>query len=434
MRRLIWILGLIFGWSAPAVGGEFFTLEGHGGPIKGIAVSPDGESILTASFDNSVGLWRDRSPQWLEGHAAAVNVVAFVSEDIAVSAGDDFGVFVWDLETGRSQKLGEHHGKVMSLASTKRGAWVASASWDGTIRLWSLAGQASKTINVGSNVNDIAFSAEGNLLYSASSDGKIQIWDVANGQLNRLFLRNGFGVNTLVLDTQRGWLAFGAVDGVARIVDAQTAELIKDVTLERRPILAMAVSRDAQTLAIGDGEGYIMLLDATDWTIKADFRATHRGPIWALAFSPDGENIHAGGLDDEMFSWPLADAKSSPKMVEEQRGFLNGADSASNGERQFQRKCSICHSLTADSQRRAGPTLNRVMGRPAGTVEDYVYSETLTGSDIIWNAQTIDALFEMGPDVYIRGTKMPVQRIARPEDRADLIDYLRLFGETEENQ
>ena len=48
-------------------------------------------------------------------------------------------------------------------------------------------------------------------------------------------------------------------------------------------------------------------------------------------------------------------------------------------------------------------------------------------------AATIDALFDQGPDVYIRGTKMPVQRITRPGDRADLIEYLSHFSETKEN-
>jgi cytochrome c len=55
----------------------------------------------------------------------------------------------------------------------------------------------------------------------------------------------------------------------------------------------------------------------------------------------------------------------------------------------------------------------------------YRYSQTLTGSDIIWTDETVDALFDIGPDHYIPGSKMPMQVIARPEDRADLVAYLR---------
>lgn len=64
---------------------------------------------------------------------------------------------------------------------------------------------------------------------------------------------------------------------------------------------------------------------------------------------------------------------------------------------------------------------------------DYSYSDTLETSNIVWSAQTIDALFDLGPDVYIAGTKMPVQRIARAEDRADLIEYLRTYSDIKDD-
>ena len=95
-----------------------------------------------------------------------------------------------------------------------------------------------------------------------------------------------------------------------------------------------------------------------------------------------------------------------------------------NGERQFMRKCSICHALTAGNSRKAGPNLHGLFGRLAGTLPDYRYSETLDGSDIVWTAETIDALFDLGPDHYIPGSKMPMQRIAGAKDRRDLIDFL----------
>ncbi|MEO0503691.1 MAG: cytochrome C, partial [Pseudomonadota bacterium] len=58
-------------------------------------------------------------------------------------------------------------------------------------------------------------------------------------------------------------------------------------------------------------------------------------------------------------------------------------------------------------------------------VPGYRYSPILDGSDIIWDDTSIDALFDQGPDHYIPGSKMPMQVIAAPEDRADLIAFLR---------
>ena len=399
----------------------FFTLKGHGGPVMGVAVSPTGQ-IATASFDNSVGLWDGSEPLWLEGHEAAVNTVRFLDADRLVSAGDDFRVLLW--EDGTASELGTHQGKVVALDVA--GDLVASASWDGTIGLWSLIGAAPVFLQGhDAGVNDIAFSADGTLLYSASIDGTLRIWDVATGEAKRLLLRHGFGINQLVLNEAAGWLAYGAVDGVTRVLDLATDAQIADFTLDRRPVLAMAANPDMTRLAIGDGEGFIMVIDAAEWRIARDYRATARGPVWALAFSADGTSIHAGGLDDAMYSWPLDTLTEHGQMTTAAREFLKDPAEMSNGERQFARKCSICHTLTGGSARRAGPTLYQIFGRPAGTVTDYSYSDTLTGSDIIWNADSINALFDLGPDHYIPGSKMPMQRITEEQDRKDLITYLR---------
>ncbi|WP_037307344.1 c-type cytochrome [Ruegeria halocynthiae] len=413
MRRLALALAML---PLPAWA-EFYTLKGHGGPIMGIATAPDGR-IATASFDNSVGLWTEQTPQWLEGHEAAVNSVAFNGTAI-YSAGDDFTLRRWP----GGEIVGQHKGKIVGLAASK--THVATASWDGTIGLWPVDGTAPMTLGpTGSGVNSVVFSPDGTQLYSAGMDGSLRIWDVSSGQETSRLIEHGFGINELILNAQDNWIAYGAVDGVTRILDLTTGSE-RDFTLGRRPILALAISPDRNLLAVGDGEGYIMVIDTVDWRIAQDFRATLRGPVWALAFSPDGENLHAGGMDEAMYSWPVSALDEQEQMAATQPGFLKNPAEMSNGERQFTRKCSICHSLTPDGERRAGPTLHGIFGRPAGTLPGYFYSDTLQDSDIIWNDKTINALFDEGPDHYIPGSKMPMQRITQASDRDDLIAFLR---------
>ena len=412
MRWLAVALALI---PLPALS-EFFTLKGHGGPIMGIATAPDGR-IATASFDNSVGLWSDRKPEWLEGHEAAVNSVAFNGRAV-YSAGDDFTLRRWP----GGDIVGQHKGKIVALAASK--THLATASWDGTIGLWPEDGSTPQILMVGSGVNAVAFSPDGSTLYSAGMDGSLRVWDVTTAEETQRLVEHGFGINELVLNAQNGWIAYGAVDGVTRILDLSTGEE-RDFTLDRRPILALALSPDRTLLAVGDGEGYIMIIDTAEWRIAQDFRATLRGPVWALAFSTDGKNLHAGGIDEAMYSWPVTTLGDQTRMATAEPSFLQNPDELSNGERQFARKCSICHSLTPDGQRRAGPTLHGVFGRQAGTLPGYFYSDTLQDSDIIWNDETINALFDEGPDHYIPGSKMPMQRITQAQDRNDLIAFLR---------
>ncbi|NVO54927.1 c-type cytochrome [Rhodobacteraceae bacterium B1Z28] len=413
MRALAFALVLL---PLPA-GAEFFTLKGHGGPIMGIATAADGR-IATASFDNSVGLWTEQTPEWLEGHEAAVNSVAFNGTAI-YSAGDDFTLRRWP----DGEIVGRHQGKIVGLAASK--THVATASWDGTIGLWPVDGSEAAILGpTGSGVNAVAFSPDGTLLYSAGMDGALRVWDVSSGQEIARLVEHGFGINELVLNAEDNWIAYGAVDGVTRILDLATGDE-RDFTLDRRPILALSLSPDRRLLAVGDGEGYIMVIDTIEWHIAQDFRATLRGPVWALAFSVDGQNLHAGGIDEAMYSWPLAALSDQEQMAASEPSFLKNPNEMGNGERQFARKCSICHSLTRDDDRRAGPTLYGIFGRPAGTLPDYLYSDTLQDSDIVWNEETINALFDEGPDHYIPGSKMPMQRITGPQDRADLIAFLR---------
>ncbi|CAD0183277.1 Cytochrome c2 precursor [Ruegeria sp. THAF57] len=396
---------------------EFFTLKGHGGPIMGIATAPDGR-IATASFDNSVGLWSDQTPEWLEGHEAAVNSVVFNGTSI-YSAGDDFTLRRWP----GGEVVGRHQGKIVNIAASK--THVATASWDGTIGVWPVDGSAPMVLGpTGSGVNTVVFSPDGSKLYSAGMDGALRVWDLSTGQETLRLVEHGFGINELILNSQDNWIAYGAVDGVTRIRDLTTGEE-RDFTLDRRPILALALSPDRSLLAVGDGEGYIMVIETVEWRIAQDFRATLRGPVWALAFSADGRNIHAGGIDEAMYSWPVSDLGEQEQMASSEPSFLKNPNEMGNGERQFARKCSICHSLTPDGQRRAGPTLHGVFGRKAGTLPGYFYSETLQDSDIVWNSETINALFDEGPDHYIPGSKMPMQRITQPSDRTDLIAFLR---------
>ena len=81
--------------------------------------------------------------------------------------------------------------------------------------------------------------------------------------------------------------------------------------------------------------------------------------------------------------------------------------------------------MTEDGGNKAGPTLYGVFGRRAGGVEGYNYSLALTDSEVIWNDQTIDNLFTVGPEEYAPGTKMPLQRMSSAEDRAELITFLK---------
>lgn len=86
----------------------------------------------------------------------------------------------------------------------------------------------------------------------------------------------------------------------------------------------------------------------------------------------------------------------------------------------YETKCGACHSLDSN---RIGPAHRGVFGRKAGSVSNYAYSPTLKTSGLVWTSANLD-LWLSGPTKMVKGTKMGFQ-LASPQDRADVIAYLR---------
>ena len=94
---------------------------------------------------------------------------------------------------------------------------------------------------------------------------------------------------------------------------------------------------------------------------------------------------------------------------------------AANGEKVY-RRCMACHVLD-EATNRLGPHLGDVYGRPAGSVDGYTYSKGFADVDFVWDETTLDPWLA-DPKAVIPGTKM-VLKLAKPEDRADVIAYLK---------
>lgn len=87
-------------------------------------------------------------------------------------------------------------------------------------------------------------------------------------------------------------------------------------------------------------------------------------------------------------------------------------------------QCAACHSL-GDSGDYDGPTLKGVIGRKAGSLEDYRYSAAMKRSDVTWDATTLDK-YIMDPQAFIPGNRMAFAGIADRAERDDLIAFVTI--------
>jgi cytochrome c len=101
------------------------------------------------------------------------------------------------------------------------------------------------------------------------------------------------------------------------------------------------------------------------------------------------------------------------------------AADADAGRRAFQ-LCASCHAVGPRAHSGFGPQLNGIVGRRAGSLPDYRYSEAMTRSGIVWNEKTLTGFLKSPGDV-VPGTRMRFWGIGDEKRIADLIGYLRGF-------
>ena len=146
-------------------------------------------------------------------------------------------------------------------------------------------------------------------------------------------------------------------------------------------------------------------------------------PVWSVAFMPDGKTLVMGGADGKI---RRSNALTGDPMDSNLQGTPAdplGSYAGDHGAEMF-RACVACHTLSEKEVPRAGPTLAGLYGRRIASLPGYHFSDALKKMDIIWNPETVARLFEVGPNAYTPGTKMPEQRIGSAEDRKALTDFL----------
>lgn len=103
------------------------------------------------------------------------------------------------------------------------------------------------------------------------------------------------------------------------------------------------------------------------------------------------------------------------------------AQDTDTGQIAFNNACRTCHTVR-EGDNRLGPSLYRVIGRKAGSLPNYNYSESMKKADIVWDKNNLDR-FIANPDAVVPGNNMkPYGGIASAEERAKIIAFLESAG------
>lgn len=257
----------------------------------------------------------------LIGHSGTVSALAFSpSGTLLASASWDGTARLWDVTSGTEiiDFVG-HADRVTDVAFSADGARVATASWDGTVRLWDAAtGFELASFAHGAEVNSVALSADGTRIAagginaSGGGDGQVHVWDIASGAQQAAITVSGPvtdlalpGGDQVVIAMQSS--GCGTANGSAAIWSTSTGAPAIEMAGHSGSVSAVAVGgghvAGGGQAGLCSGSAVIWIWDAASGALQTTLDQGTEAAIRSLAFSAAGDLVASASADGIVRVW-----------------------------------------------------------------------------------------------------------------------------------
>lgn len=253
------------------------TLSGQKGHVNAVCFSADGTKLIAAAGEpgvsGEISIWNVANGKLIKrfnGHKDAIYSVAISADGRTLATGSyDQKIILWDAANGTMLRTLEgHNGAVFDVVFRPDGKVLASASADRTVKLWEVA--TGKRLDTRSEPTKeqqtLAFSADGTKLYAAGGDNRVRVWKISasavegtNSLIAAQFAHEG-SILRLALSADGKTLATSADDKTVKIWDAKNIELKRALEGQSDWPTGLAAV-DSSAVCVGRLDGSIELIE-----------------------------------------------------------------------------------------------------------------------------------------------------------------------------